>query len=71
MKNGKLNKRERDALYKANAILNSFCDWQSDYRMGDFDVDTDDAGSAAAGAAGLIRDFIYWHDQLEDAGIVG
>lgn len=71
MKNGKLNKRERETLYKANEILNNFCSWELDARMGEDGADFDDAGSAAASAAGLIRDFIYWHDQLDNAGIVG
>lgn len=71
MKNGKLNKRERDTLCKARTILSNFCDWEIDARMGEDGAEFDDAGSAAASAACLIRDFIYWHDQLDNAGIVG
>lgn len=71
MKNGKLNKRERDALYKAHDILSNFCDWEFDVRMGDDGEDFDAAGSAAASASGLILDFIYWHDQLDNAGTIG
>lgn len=60
MKDGSLSKRERDALLRAVRILNRWCDWENEQReRADFDPTLDDIETGAAGAAGLIGEFIY------------
>lgn len=60
MKDGSLNKQEREALLRAARILNKWCDWENGQReKADFDPMLDDVESSAAGAAGLISEFIY------------
>lgn len=59
-KAGKLSKRDFDALLKAARILNQWCDWENDEREKEgFDPTLDDIECNAAGAAGMIHQFIY------------